>query len=121
MFLQYIPIIFLFQQLLNKKTAQRDIYSTNNWKILSKFLLTIYHLRYNVNMREFIRVQVSALQYRYPEGTHVRLFGVANVPDGTLGVVDFVDDMGFVFIETPEGLKNVVLNLMYENTHFFKE
>lgn len=72
-------------------------------------------------MREFIREQVSSIRYRYPEGTCVRLFGIHDVPDGTVGVIDFIDDLGVVFIETPESVQNVVLNPADADTRFVKE
>lgn len=72
-------------------------------------------------MKEYIREQVSALRYRYPEGTCVRLFGIHDVPDGTLGVIDFIDDVGVVFIETPEGVRNVALSPTDAGTRFVKE
>lgn len=72
-------------------------------------------------MRAYIREQVGSLRYRYPEGTCVRLFGIHDVSDGTEGVIDFIDDLGIVFIETPEGVRNVVLNPTDAGTRFVKE
>ena len=72
-------------------------------------------------MKDFIREQVSSLRYRYPEGTCVSLFGIRDVPDGTVGVIDFIDDVGMVFIETPEGVRNVALNPADAGTRLVKE
>lgn len=58
------------------------------------------------------------------EGMHVILQGVDDVPNGTCGVVEFVDDLGFVFIETPADVRNVVLSPIEAPIHanfYFKK
>lgn len=72
-------------------------------------------------MKDYIREQVSTLRYRFPGGTCVRLFGIDDIPNGTVGVIDFIDDVGMVFIETPEGVRNVVLSPADAGTRFVKE
>lgn len=57
---------------------------------------------------------------KYPIGTVVSLSWIDGVPDGTFGVVEFVDDIGNVFVETVEGLKNVVLTPADEDVRFVK-
>lgn len=69
----------------------------------------------------FLQIKISGIQARYSEGTAVVLFGVNGVPDETVGTVEFVDDLGFIFIETPEVYRNVVLSPADEEIRFLKK
>lgn len=72
-------------------------------------------------MELFAQLRISRLICQYPPGTRVSVFDVANVPDGTIGTVEFVDELGFVFIETPGVLPNLALAPADEHVRFRKE
>lgn len=72
-------------------------------------------------MELFTQLRISRLIRQYPPGTRVSVFDVANVPNGTVGTVEFVDELGFVFIETPGGLPNLVFAPADEHVRFRKE
>ncbi len=66
--------------------------------------------------------QISFIKHQHNllSGTLVTLIGIANVPDGTFGIVEFVDDLGFVFIETEGNVRNVALSPTEAITHIIK-
>ena len=72
-------------------------------------------------MELFAQLRISRLISQYPAGTRVSVFGVGGVPDGTVGTVEFVDELGFVFIETPGELPNLTLVPADEHVRFRKE
>lgn len=54
----------------------------------------------------YSRREVERLQASYPKGTRIQLnamSGEADMPDGLLGTVDFVDDMGQLHIQWDNG------------------
>lgn len=67
-----------------------------------------------------LRFRAARMARKYPEGTVVSLSWIEGVLDGALGVVEFVDDIGNVFVETGEGFKNVVLTPADEGVRFVK-
>lgn len=70
--------------------------------------------------RFFAKLRISEMIGRYSPGTRVSVFDVEGVPDGTVCTVEFVDEMGFLFIETPEGFKNIRLSPADENSRFVR-
>ena len=67
-----------------------------------------------------IRLKAASVAHKFPVGTSVMLSHLDGVPDGTRGVVEFVDDIGNIFVETPDGMENVVLTLADEGVYFTK-
>ena len=64
------------------------------------------------------KLRISEIISRYPPGTRVSVFGVDGVPDETVCTVEFVDDLGYLFIETPEGFNNIRFSPADENVRF---
>ncbi|MEE1504984.1 MAG: DUF4314 domain-containing protein [Acutalibacteraceae bacterium] len=56
-------------------------------------------------------ISVALTKANFPEGTKIKLTKlVQGVPENTVGVIDFVDDAGMIFIETPGNLPNFSFN-----------
>lgn len=56
-------------------------------------------------------VDVALVKANFKEGTKVRFTKlVSSVPENTLGVIDFVDDAGVIFVETVGSLPNFSFN-----------
>lgn len=52
-------------------------------------------------------INAALVRVDFPEGKKVRLTKLVHgVPENTIGVIDFVDDAGMIFIETPGNLPN---------------
>ena len=73
-----------------------------------------------MKLKEF-DINVSTLKERFPAGTHVLLFGVNGLPDGAKGEIDFIVDIGHIFVETENGFENVVLRPDDMNIRFVRD
>lgn len=52
-------------------------------------------------------VEVALVKAEFPEGTKIKAINsTRGVPENTIGVVDFVDDAGVIFVETPGSIPN---------------
>lgn len=65
-----------------------------------------------------IKQKAAGVVHKFPVGTHVVLSHLDGVPDGARGVVEFVDDIGNIFVEAQDGTKNVVLTVADEGVYF---